>query len=126
MNANEISFGAYLTQLREAHDCTLRELAKKLDISAPYLSDVEKGRKAPLTIDKLRKIEVLFGLSEAEKTTMYDLAGAARNTIAPDIPDYIIDREYVSAALRTARDLDAGEEEWKRFVEELRKGKGNT
>lgn len=34
------------------------------------------------------------------------------------------ERDYVSAALRTARDLDAGEEEWQRFVEELRKRKG--
>lgn len=28
------------------------------------------------------------------------------------------------SALRTARDLDAGEEEWSQFVEELRKRKG--
>ena len=33
--------------------------------------------------------------------------------------------DYVSAALRTARDLEAGEEEWLKFVEELKKKKGN-
>jgi hypothetical protein len=33
-------------------------------------------------------------------------------------------RDYVSAALRTARDLDAGEQEWMQFVAELKKRKG--
>jgi hypothetical protein len=47
-----------------------------------------------------------------------------RNSVAPDLPEYIIGRDYVSAALRTARDLDAGEAEWMRFVDELKKRKG--
>lgn len=55
---------------------------------------------------------------------MLDLAGKKRNAVAPDLPEYIMQRDYVSAALRTARDLDAGEEEWQRFVEELKKRKG--
>lgn len=54
---------------------------------------------------------------------MYDIAGKQRNTIAPDLPDYIMERDYVSAALRTARDLDAGEEEWREFVEQLKRRK---
>jgi len=33
-------------------------------------------------------------------------------------------RDYVAAALRTARDLDAGEEEWLQFVKELKERKG--
>ena len=32
--------------------------------------------------------------------------------------------EPEQAALRTARDLDAGEEEWMKFVEELKRRKG--
>ena len=44
--------------------------------------------------------------------------------MAPDLPSYIMERGYVSAALRTARDLDAGEEEWMKFVAELKKRKG--
>ena len=55
---------------------------------------------------------------------MLDLAGKKRNAVAPDLPDYIIQRDYVSAALRTARDLDAGEEEWNQFVKELKERRG--
>ena len=32
---------------------------------------------------------------------------------------------FVSAALRTARDLDAGEAEWREFIEKLKKGKSD-
>lgn len=64
-------------------------------------------------------------LSEEEKAEMYDMAGKQRNAIAPDLPEYIMEREYVSAALRTARDLDAGEAEWREFIEKLKKGKSD-
>ena len=39
----------------------------------------------------------------------------------PDLPEYIKPREYVSVALRTARDLDADEADWMKFVEDLRR-----
>ena len=55
---------------------------------------------------------------------MLDLAGKNRNEVGPDLPEYIMESDYVSAALRTARDLDAGEEEWLEFVKELKKRKG--
>lgn len=123
MAENELSFGEFLTQLREEKDVTMRELARKIGVSAPFLSDVEKNRRAPLTAERLEKVATVLGLSEAEKAEMYDLAGKQRNTIAPDLPEYIMEHDYVSAALRTARDLDAGEAEWKEFIEKLKKGK---
>jgi hypothetical protein len=52
---------------------------------------------------------------------MYDLAGKKRNAVSPDLPDYIMERDYVRRALRKAMDLNAGEEEWLKFVEELEK-----
>ena len=124
MDNDNLSFGEFLTKLREDKDVTLRELARLIGISAPFLSDVEKNRRAPLTADRLEKVVKELHLSDDEKTKMYDMAGKQRNAIPPDLPDYIIERDYVSAALRTARDLNAGEEEWQRFVDDLRKRKG--
>ena len=42
----------------------------------------------------------------------------------PIISKLCIPAAAISAALRTARDLDAGEAEWMRFVDELKKRKG--
>lgn len=118
------NFGEYLAALREDRDFTLRELARQLGVSAPFLSDVEKNRSAPLTKDRLDKVAEVLHLNTDEKTTMFDLVGRQRNTVAPDLPEYIIGRDYVAAALRTARDLNAGEAEWLKFVEDLKNREG--
>ena len=124
MADQERSFGEVLHQLREKKDVTLRELARKINVSAPFLSDVEKGRRAPLTAERLEAVVLALNLDKDEERELYDAAGKQRKTIAPDLPDYIMEHEYVSAALRTARDLDAGEEEWQQFIEDLKKRRG--
>ncbi len=118
-----ITFGEYLTAKREEKDITLRELARKLEVSAPFLSDVEKNRRAPLTQERLEKLAEVLSLSVEEKAEMYDIVGRQKGSVAPDLPEYIMERDYVSAALRTARDLDAGEAEWAKFVEDLKNGR---
>ena len=124
MNMNEKNFGEFLQTKREQQKITLRQLAERLDLSAPFLSDVEKGRRNSLDIDRLIMLKQILNLSDDEYETMLNLAGKQRKTVAPDLPEYIMERDYVSAALRTARDLDAGEAEWMRFVEELKNQKG--
>ena len=99
-------------------------MADKLGFSAPFLSDVEKGRRNPPDLAKLEQIADILSMSTEDKETMFDLAGKKRDSVAPDLPDYIKSREYVAAALRTARDLDAGEEEWLRFIRDLQQRKG--
>lgn len=121
---NNQNFGEFLQTKREQQKITLRQLAEKLGVSAPFLSDVEKGRRNSLDMDKLVMLKRILALSEDEYETMLNLAGKQRKTVAPDLPEYIMERDYVSAALRTARDLDAGEADWQRFVEELKNRKG--
>ena len=118
------NFGDFIKDKRLRAHLTVREFAKRLDKSAPYITDVEKDRRNPFANEDLEKVAAVLDLTDEERTEMYDLAGEKRNEIAPDIPDYIMQRDYVSAALRTARDLDADEADWQRFVDELKKRKG--
>lgn len=118
------NFGEFLQKKREEKQITLRGMAAMLEVSAPYLSDIEKGRRNPPEMEKLEQISRILELSDEEKSRMLDLAGKMRKSVAPDLPEYIMERDYVSAALRTARDLDADEADWMRFVEELRNRKG--
>jgi transcriptional regulator with XRE-family HTH domain len=121
MISNYLNFGDFITQKREEKNITLREMAKKLNITPPYLSDVEKDRRNPFDLERLRFIASILLLSEEDKTTMMDLVGKKRNQIAPDLIAYIKERNYVTAALRTARDLDAGEEDWLEFINTLKR-----
>ena len=121
---NEMSFGEFIAKKREEKKRTLREMARLLKITPPYLSDIEKERRNPPDKDKLDELANILSLSEDECRYMYDLAGKKRNSIAVDLPDYIMERDYVRVALRKAMDLEVGEEEWKKFVEELENRKG--
>ena len=118
------NFGEFVQEKREEKQMTLRKFAEAIGFSAPFWSDVEKDRRNPPEIDKLHLIARILNLTESENAIMLDLAGKKRNSVAPDLPDYIMERDYVAAALRTARDLDAGEKEWNEFIEELKKRKG--
>lgn len=115
------NFGEFIAKKRLERRITLRKMAEMLDCSATFLSDIEKDRRNPLDMDRMEKLSQILVLSEEEHNEMLDLAGRKRNSVAPDLPDYIMNRSYVSAALRTARDLNAGEAEWQKFIDDLEK-----
>ena len=117
-------FGDYIAQKRLEKNISLRKMADMVGLSAPYWSDIEKNRKNPPSLDKLELIASILGLPEDEKTVMLDLAGNGRNTVGPDIPEYIKENDYVAAALRTARDLGASQDDWEKFVADLKNRKG--
>lgn len=41
------TLGQRIRELRDERDLSLRELARQVDISAPFLSDIELGRRFP-------------------------------------------------------------------------------
>lgn len=117
------TFGEYLKHIREDKHITLRELARRLELSAPFLSDVENNRRAPLTEERLATLTDVLNLSKDDAAEMYDIVGRQKGLLAPDLNPYVTKRPYVNAALRTARNLEATEEDWQRFVDDLIKRK---
>ena len=124
MESTAIRFGDFIAQKRLERGISLRKMAEQVGLSAPYWSDIEKNRKNPPSLEKLELIATILGLSEDEKTMMLDLAGDGRDTVGPDIPAYIKENDYVAAALRTARDLGASQDDWEKFVADLKNRKG--
>lgn len=117
------NFGEFLQKKRMERQITLRRMAEEIQISLTYLCDLENDRRNPPEMEKLDLIAKVLLLTDEERDLMLDLAGKKRNSVAPDLPEYIMERDYVSAALRTARDLNASEADWMRFVEELKRRK---
>lgn len=114
------SFSAYIAEIRTERGLTLRGVSARLGISPSYYNDVEKGRRKPLSLEKLESFAQITGMTEAEKNRMYDLAGQANGHVAPDLAAYIIPRLDVTAALRTARDCQASPADWEDFAMGLR------
>jgi phosphoenolpyruvate phosphomutase len=92
------TFGAYLRSLRLSRGIGLRELARQLGISAPYLSDLEKDKRGAPTVDLVRAIVKIL---DADSENIYDLAGKSRNTIASDIEDLLIKKPEIVSLLRS-------------------------
>jgi transcriptional regulator with XRE-family HTH domain len=120
---NERKFGEFIAAKRIQRNISLRKMAELMGLSAPFWSDIEKGRKNPPKLEKLELLAKHLMLTDEGKSIMLDLAGKERDAVAPDIPAYIMENDYVAAALRTVRDLGANEEDWDKFVEDLKKRK---
>jgi|HubBroStandDraft_1064217.scaffolds.fasta_scaffold02417_3 transcriptional regulator with XRE-family HTH domain len=42
---DHVATGAAMRQLRKAHNISLREIARRMGLSAPFISDLERGRR---------------------------------------------------------------------------------
>lgn len=99
---------------------SLRTLAAKLDLSPVYLSNIENDRRPAPTRAYLERLEQELHLSKVETEQMLDLAAKSQNNrVSADLPDYIMNREIVRAALRTAKEADATDQEWQEFIDRI-------
>jgi transcriptional regulator with XRE-family HTH domain len=121
-------FGDYIETLRKSRCRSLRETAHAIGISPQYYSEVEKGRRSTLTVERMTALTEFLNLSDAETQIMYNKSAEARkhkDVIVPqDFSDYIVERDYTMAALRVAKKLNANEDDWQRFVDDLLERKG--
>ncbi|HKM38792.1 MAG TPA: helix-turn-helix transcriptional regulator [bacterium] len=115
---DSLRFGEFIAGKRKAQGLTLRGLAADLDITAAYLSDIEKSRRNPPGIKMLGKMARRLRLGQKDKETMFDLAGKDRQEISPDLPDYIMDKPIVTVALRKAKEK-ATDDDWEEFIRRL-------
>lgn len=123
----EQNFGEYIEALRRERSKSLRETAKAIDVSPQFYSEVEKGRRSAFTAERLEKLKAYFALPDDQAEIMYNKAAESRKTkdvtVPQDFSDYIVQRDYAMSALRLAKELNADEEDWQRFVDELKKRK---
>ena len=118
----EQTFGSFIRNRRMARGLTLRGMAAKLDLSPVYMSNIENDRRAAPAQEHLERMAMLLQLDKADREQMLDLAARSRqDRVSADLPDYIMDREIVRAALRTAREADATDQEWQEFIDRIQK-----
>lgn len=114
------TFGDFLIAKRTEREMSARQLAIKLDFSAVYICDIEKNRR-PVPDEILEKLPLLLHLNEAETEEMYDLAARSRHTVSADLPEYIMEKDIVRAALRTAKKHNVTDKQWEDFIRRITK-----
>ena len=121
----EQTFGSFVREYRMSRGLSLRNLAAKLEISPVYMSNIETDRKPAPTQEKLDKLVDILGLGQYEAEQLLDLAAKSKNRqVSADLPEYIMERDIVRVALRTAKEVDATDAEWQEFIDRIpRRGK---
>jgi len=80
---SEITLGQKIRELRGRKGMSLRELATKAEVSAPFLSDLEHGRRGTEQLDKIAKA---LGVPTAELNKLKGTVSAEMKTLAPREP----------------------------------------
>lgn len=81
MTDNDLTFGLLLRAAREKTGMTMGALARALDVSVPYISDVERGQRAPLSDEKLERV---VSILHADRSALEAAAARYRGAVKVD------------------------------------------
>ena len=131
MKEENMRFGQFVKakRLADPRELTQKDVADKLGISLTLLSDIEKGRRKPFDSDKIDTFCEYLGLSEEDRSRMYDLAARETGGVPSDIDDTLMYSNIGDMARRMLRLSNAGiieEDDWREFIrqiEEKKRGK---
>jgi transcriptional regulator with XRE-family HTH domain len=110
------TFGERIRELREKQDLSVRELAKKIKVSAPFLSDVELGRRHPSD-------DVLKPLAAALHTTVAELKKHDARPPVQELKRIAASNPAMGFALRRVVDEGVSPEELLEFLNQPGRGK---
>ncbi len=108
MDTMEDSFGNKIRELRKQAGIGLRELARLINKSPGYLSDVELERVPPPSQ------EVIIRIAIALDTDKNELLSAAKK-VDPELSDYVIKQPQAADFLRMAKEKKFKDEDWERL-----------
>ena len=116
----DMTFGTFIRQQRQSKGYSLRQLAAEAGLSPVYMSNIENDRRPAPVQDLMDKLAEVLDLCKSEYELMLDLAAKSHDQrVSSDLPDYIMDRDIVRAALRTAKEADATDQEWQEFIDRI-------
>ena len=78
----QCGFGELLRQFRREADKTLGDVARLLDVSSVYISDVERGNRKPFARERILKIAEFLGI---DPNPLLSAADHERGVIEYDI-----------------------------------------
>jgi transcriptional regulator with XRE-family HTH domain len=120
--SEEQTFGAFIREKRKEKEITLRKFAELTGLSPVHMSSMETGQRPAPRDEVLIRMGELLGLDKPGMELLYDLAAISKNAprVSGDLPDYIMGNDLARLALRTAKEVDATDEEWEEFIAKLR------
>jgi len=109
-------FGEYIKKMREIRNIGLREMARLVEISPPYLSDIEKNKREAPSKDVIIKIS---GILETNLEHLFDLAGLNSKKIPPDLPEIIKKYPVLPKLIRAVKNKNLSNDQISKIAKEL-------
>ena len=113
-------FGSYIREFRIKKGFGQRELAQKIGLSPSYLNDIEKDKRGAPKLEVINKLALIL---EANKNLLNDLAGASKDSIAPDIKELINSNPNITSLIRTIKSNNLSNEQIKKIENSVNKEK---
>jgi choline kinase/DNA-binding XRE family transcriptional regulator len=110
------TFGAYIKRMREIRGIGLREMARLVGISPPYLSDIEQDKREAPSKEVIIKMNSVL---ESNLEHLYDLAGLNSKKIPPDLPEIIKDYPELSKLIRAVKNRNLSSQQILRIAKDL-------
>lgn len=103
----DFEFGKYLRSVRQAKGISIRQLAKEVDKTPTYLSDIENGHNKPPEKELLETIIQKLNIDDYPKVkiALFDLAANDRNDIPADIKEHLLNNKPLLDLLRKMKDI---------------------
>lgn len=115
MTKQHVEFGQFIRASREGLQITLRQLARDVDVSPTYLSQIEQGNFSPPSEEKIRLLAERLKLDADKLMAMADKIPSDLKPIFTDQPKSVAD------FLRTAQGLS--ESDWEKLRKQAAKMK---
>lgn len=114
------TFGQYIKRLRQIRGIGLREMARLVEISPAYLSDIEKNKREAPSKDVIIRISSVL---ESNTEHLFDLVGQNSPRIPPDLPEIIKDYPNLSKLIRAVRNKNLSNAQILKIAKELEEKK---
>ena len=112
-NIMDDTFGSILRNLRLNAKIGLRELARLINISPGYLSDVEIGRVPPPSEAVILYIAKVLNVDKRKLLI-------AASKVDPELSDYVVQHPDAADFLRMAKDHKFSTEDWQKLMQLVR------
>lgn len=108
-------FGLYIREIRKKENDSLRTMARKMDISAAFLSAMEVGRKA-IPNDYIERIAKIYNLNKNEIEELEDVINETNQKVSIELEKMNENQKEIS--LMFARKIKNADND---LIEKLRK-----
>ena len=119
---SKTEFGKYIYELRTSRNLTLRQLAKKVNISPYYISYMERGTKRNPSVEIMARMFKALKMSKQEIEHLLDLHAKANDCVSYDLVDFIMDNPEVRETIRAQRDKKDSVPNWDDFMNKINNG----